>query len=54
MLAKLGHHVEAKAPVLPHDPSTVLRPIISASTAFGVRLAERKFGRKMTDRISSG
>jgi amidase len=28
MLSKLGHHVEEKAPVLPHDPSTVLGPII--------------------------
>jgi len=49
MLSKLGHHVEEKAPVLPHDPSTVLGPIISASTALSVRLAERKYGRKMTD-----
>src|SRR5207302_8497387 len=47
MLSKLGHHVEEKAPVLPHDPSTVLGPIIAASTALSVRLAERKYGRKM-------
>jgi len=49
MLGKSGHHVEEKSPVLPHDPSAVLGPIIAASTALNVRQAERKFGRKMTE-----
>ena len=48
MLGGLGHHVEERAPSLPHDPSSVLRVIVSASTALTVRLAERKFGRKIT------
>jgi len=48
MLGKLGHEVEERSPVLPHDPSSVLRVIVSASTSVSVRLAERRFGRKIT------
>ncbi len=48
MLGRLGHHVEQRAPKLPHDPSKVLTPIISAATALTLRLSERAFGRPIT------
>ena len=48
LLAKLGHHVEERAPVLPVDPGEVMTTIIGANTALNVRLAEQRFGRAMT------
>jgi amidase/6-aminohexanoate-cyclic-dimer hydrolase len=50
LLEGLGHHVEERAPVLPVDPAQVMTAIVSANTAFAVRLAEQRFGRAMTDR----
>jgi len=50
LLGKLGHHVEESAPSLPSDPGAVMAAIVSTHTAFNVRLAERRFGRPMTDR----
>jgi amidase len=48
MLARLGHEVEERAPELAADPAVVMTAIVSASMAFNVRLAERRFGRAMT------
>jgi amidase len=48
LLGKLGHDVEERAPRLPCDPADVIREIVAANTAMGVRLAEQRFGRKMT------
>lgn len=50
MLAKLGHHVEERAPPLAADPAVVMATIVSANTALNVRVAEQRFGRKMTDK----
>jgi amidase len=50
LLARLGHHVEERAPVLPADPAAVMSTIVAANTALNVRLAEQRFGRAMTDR----
>jgi amidase/6-aminohexanoate-cyclic-dimer hydrolase len=50
LLAKLGHEVEERAPVLAADPAVVMTTITSASTALNLRLAEQRFGRAMTDR----
>ncbi|MDE2378894.1 amidase [Bradyrhizobium sp.] len=50
LLEGLGHHVEERAPVLPADPALVMTAIVSANTAFAVKLAEMRFGRAMTDR----
>jgi len=47
-LGKLGHHVEERAPRLPADPAEVIGAIVGANTAMSVRLAEQRFGRKMT------
>jgi amidase/6-aminohexanoate-cyclic-dimer hydrolase len=49
MLAKLGHHVEQRAPKLPADPAEVMATIISANTALTVRVVEQRLGRAMTD-----
>jgi len=49
MLDRLGHHVEERAPVLAADPAVVMTAIISAHTGLAMRLAERQFGRAMTD-----
>jgi amidase len=48
MLAKLGHHVEERAPALAADPAAVMTVIVGANTALSVRQAEARFGRKMT------
>ena len=48
LLGKLGHDVEERSPHLPRDPADVIREIVAANTAMGVRLAEQRFGRKMT------
>jgi amidase/6-aminohexanoate-cyclic-dimer hydrolase len=48
MLAKLGHHVEERAPALAADPAAVMTVIVGANTALTVRQAEARFGRKMT------
>src|SRR5579883_840760 len=48
LLAKLGHDVEERAPVLPTDPAAVMMTIVGANTAMSVRLAEQRFGRPMT------
>mgnify|MGYP000129585110 CR=1 FL=1 len=47
LLEKLGHHVEEKAPKLPHDPADVINTIVAAHTALTVRLAERQHRRKI-------
>jgi len=49
MLAKLGHHVEERAPGLPLDPAVVIATIVGANTAFTVRQAEQRLNRAMTD-----
>src|SRR5882724_7563798 len=49
LLAGLGHHVEERAPVLAADPAVVMSTIVSAHTGLAMRLAERQFGRAMTD-----
>jgi amidase/6-aminohexanoate-cyclic-dimer hydrolase len=48
LLEKLGHHVEERAPELPDDPAAVMTTIVGANTAVNVRLAEKRFGRPMT------
>lgn len=50
MLEKLGHHVENRAPKLPHDPAQVITSIVASNTAMSVRQAEKAFGRDMTDK----
>jgi amidase len=50
LLAKLGHHVEERAPALAADPAAVMATIVSANTALNVRVAEQRFGRPMTDK----
>src|SRR3954466_13063341 len=50
LLSGLGHHVEERAPSLAADPAVVMSTIVAANTAFNVRLAEKRFGRAMTDR----
>jgi amidase len=50
LLAKLGHHVEERAPRLAADPAAVMTVIVSANTALNVRAAEQRFGRAMTDK----
>src|SRR5882724_4656016 len=49
LLDRFGHHVEERAPVLAADPSVVMAAIVSAHTGLAMRLAERQFGRAMTD-----
>jgi amidase/6-aminohexanoate-cyclic-dimer hydrolase len=48
LLAGLGHDVEERAPVLAADPAAVMVTVVGANTALSVRLAEQRFGRKMT------
>jgi amidase len=49
LLSGLGHDVREGAPLLAVDPAVVMATIVSASMAFNVRLAERRFGRAMTN-----
>jgi amidase/6-aminohexanoate-cyclic-dimer hydrolase len=49
MLEGLGHHVEQRAPVLPVDPAVVMTTIVSAHTGLNLRMAEKRFGRAMTE-----
>ena len=49
LLDRLGHHVEERAPVLAADPAVVMAAIVSAHTGLAMRLAERQFGRAITD-----
>ena len=49
LLAKLGHHVEQRAPALAADPAAVMAVMVSASTGLYLRVAEQRFGRAMTD-----
>src|SRR6476619_2687086 len=49
LLAGLGHDVGERAPVLAADPAVVMSTIVSANTALNVRLAEKRFGRAMTE-----
>jgi amidase/6-aminohexanoate-cyclic-dimer hydrolase len=48
LLENLGHQVEERAPALPADPAAVMTTIVGANTAMNVRLAEKRFGRPMT------
>jgi amidase len=50
LLARLGHHVEERAPLLPADPADVIATIVGSNTALTLRLIEQKFGRAMTER----
>ena len=50
LLAKLGHEVEERAPVLSADPGPAIGTIVGANTALGVRQAEQRYGRAMTER----
>jgi amidase len=50
LLEDLGHHVEERAPALPHDPAVVIATIVAANTGASVQLAEQRTGRAMTDR----
>jgi amidase len=50
LLAKLGHRVEERAPALAADPAAVMATIVSANTGLNVRVAEQRFGRRMTDK----
>jgi amidase len=50
LLAKLGHHVEERAPALAADPAVVMAVIVSANTAMNVRVAEQRFGRTITNK----
>jgi amidase/6-aminohexanoate-cyclic-dimer hydrolase len=50
LLAKLGHEVEERAPDLAADPGPTMGIIVGANTALGVRQAEQRLGRAMTDR----
>jgi amidase/6-aminohexanoate-cyclic-dimer hydrolase len=50
MLARLGHHVEERAPKLPADPGQVIATIVATNTALSVRLAAKQFGREMGER----
>jgi amidase len=50
LLAKLGHHVEQRAPPLAADPAAVMAVMVSASTGLYLRVAEQRFGRTMTDK----
>jgi amidase len=50
LLARLGHHVEERAPTLAADPAAVMAVMVSANTALNVRVAEQRFGRTMTDK----
>jgi amidase len=50
LLAKLGHHVEERAPALAADPAAVMAVMVSASTGLNLRIAEQRFGRTMTDK----
>jgi amidase/6-aminohexanoate-cyclic-dimer hydrolase len=49
LLAKLGHHVEDRAPPLAADPAAVMSTIVAANTALNVRFAEQRFRREMTE-----
>ena len=49
LLARLGHHVEERAPVLAADPAVVIATILGANTALIMRQAEQRLGRPVTD-----
>lgn len=49
LLARLGHHVEERAPKLGADPAAVLATVIAANTGLTVRLAEQLLGRPAND-----
>jgi amidase len=49
LLARLGHHVEERAPVLAADPAAVIATILGANTALIMRQAEQRLGRPVTD-----
>ncbi len=49
LLARLGHHVEERAPVLAADPAVVIAAILGANTALTLRQAEQRLGRPVTD-----
>jgi amidase len=49
LLARLGHHVEERAPVLAADPAAVIAAILGANTALIMRQAEQRLGRPVTD-----
>ncbi|WP_315836135.1 amidase [Bradyrhizobium prioriisuperbiae] len=49
MLARLGHHVEERAPQLPIDPGQVIATIVATNTAHSVRLAAQRLGREITE-----
>jgi len=49
LLETLGHHVEERAPPLPHDPARTISTIVAANTALIVRLTEQKLGRAVTE-----
>jgi amidase/6-aminohexanoate-cyclic-dimer hydrolase len=49
MLAKLGHHVEERAPKVPPTGPDAMGLIVSANVAQPVMLCEQRLGRTMTD-----
>jgi amidase len=49
LLNGLGHDVEQRSPLLPADPAAVMSTIVAANTAINVRVAERRFGRVMSE-----
>ena len=49
LLAKLGHNVEERAPLLPAASGDVMAKITGAHTALSVKLAEAQFGRNATE-----
>src|SRR3954466_4711603 len=44
LLAKLGHHVEERAPALAADPAAAMTTIVGGNTALTVRLIEQRLG----------
>lgn len=49
MLARLGHHVEERAPQLSVDPAQVMATIVGTNTAHSVRLAAQRLEREVTE-----
>ena len=49
LLARLGHHVEERAPTLAADPAVVMTTIVGGNTALNGADDEQRFGRAMTD-----
>lgn len=50
LLEGLGHHIEERAPKLPHDPADIINTIVAVHTALTLRLAERQHRRKIDAR----